>query len=386
MKPVTCGWLFDKYIIACRYGNNKGSVISRGVFDTLRKLSSENAELPEKLTIFLGKLGISASPPQRLNEIVHILPRNKFAFGSASYEITERCNYRCSHCVLGNKKETRELSVSKKMQIIQAIRDAGCVFLKITGGEPLVASGFREVYSYADLLGMIIKVQTNGSLLSERKNQKMFEKRRPHKIVMSIYGGGESSYQKLTRTPGSFNRFLKSVDWLKKSGILVRANIIVTKHNEHEIDKMVEMAIGAGFEYFIYPKLTPTFKGNPAPMELAINNCSAMKEIDKYNQRSIPQEKNKKGGECLAGKAFFHVNKDGGASVCQAVRRSSVSLLREGITGLSRLTDIAREVMKKPSKCELCEYNKECSTCPPTLGLFQRAGRIPSHVCMKYGS
>jgi len=232
---------------------------------------------------------------------------------------------------------------------------------------------------------MLIKVQTNGSLLSERRNQEIFEKRRPHKIVISFYGGKEKSYQSLTRTPGSFKLFLKAVDWLKKSGIRVRANIIVTKYNALEIGRMVGMATDSGFEYFIYPRLTPTFQGDRMPMELAMNNCSVMEEIDKYNRQSIPQERNKERKECLAGRAFFHVDWNGSISICQSSRNNPVNLLREGMSGFMQLAEISRRNLKRLDKCVDCEYGKECSTCPLNLELFQKADRIPSYICKKYG-
>ena len=306
MKPTVCGRFYDKYIIAYRSGSDKGAIISKDVFDVLSKLSAENAIIPNQLMVFLKKLGVSTDPFQKINDVVHVIPLTELFFGSVSYEITEKCNYKCRHCIFGDKKETRDLPIIDKLRLIETIRRAGCMYLRITGGEPLLASGFKDVYSLAFLLGMIVKIQTNGSLLIENKNQTIFEKYPPHKIVISVYGGSKKSYQSLTRTDGSFDHFLEAVKWLKKSRILVRANIIVTQYNEHEIDKMVNMIKEAGFEYFIYPKLNPTFYGDSSPMSLMAHNCLIAEEINRYNQESTPEsDKNKGYAKCLAGKAFF---------------------------------------------------------------------------------
>lgn len=385
MRPIVCGRFYDKYIIAYRFGN-KGAVTSRSVFDILNKLSAGNANVPEQLITFLARIGLSGELPQKLNDLVQVVPQGEMHFGLASYEITKRCNYCCRHCVLGEKKAAGELPIAQKRALIETIRSAGCMYLQITGGEPILASGFKDVYRLACSLGMIVKIQTNGSLLSIRKNQKVFERFPPQRIVISIYGGTEESYQNLTRTPGSFSHFLKAIEWLEASRILVRANIIVTQYNEHEIDEMVEMANKAGFEYFIYPRLTPTFQGDPAPMDLTARSCSILEEIERYNQNSIPQRNRNVGYKgCWAGQAFFHVTQDGEAMPCQSSRRISVNLVKEGVNGLVKLSDKSRELLVRPGKCDICQYNEECSTCPPNLELFQEAGSIPSYICKKHG-
>jgi len=382
---MVCGKFYDKYIIVYRFGN-KGAMISESLFGVLTKLSVENADVPEQLAIFLGRIGFSGNLPQKVNDLLQIMPQGELNFGSASYEITERCNYRCKHCVLGERKVTKELSVTEKKSLIKTIRVAGCIYLQITGGEPLLASGFEDAYYFAYSLGMLVKIQTNGSLLSVRKNQKILENWPPYKIVVSIYGGTKESYQNLTRTPNSFSLFLEAMEWLKKSGISVRANIIVTRYNEHEVGRMVNMAEEAGFEYFAYTKLTPTFEGNPAPMNLMARDCATLEEIDAYNPKSIPRTtKDSRYGGCLAGKAFFHVTHKGEVMICQSARDKRSDLLKEGISGLARLSKLSEKLLTRPSKCNTCEYKEECPTCPPNLEFFRKADNVPSYICKKLG-
>lgn len=83
--------------------------------------------------------------------------------------------------------------------------------------------------------------------------------------------------------------------------------------------------------------------------------------------------------------SFFHVTKDGKATICQSVKKNSVDLLEEGVAGLSRLIDISREILRRPKNCNTCEYSETCPTCPPNLEIFREAGRVPSYVCRKFG-
>lgn len=140
MKSIICGKLSDKYFITNRLNSNKGAVISESVFNFLKTLSLENANLPEQLVAFLGRLGFSVDISQKINDIIIFLsPNEAQTHEIVSYEITEKCNFKCEHCVFGDKRKERELSTKERIKIIKNISEAGCVYLKITGGEPLLA-------------------------------------------------------------------------------------------------------------------------------------------------------------------------------------------------------------------------------------------------------
>jgi MoaA/NifB/PqqE/SkfB family radical SAM enzyme len=49
------------------------------------------------------------------------------------------------------------------------MRDAGVLWLQLTGGEPLIDPLFREVYSLAYKLGMMLTISSNGSRLHHAK-------------------------------------------------------------------------------------------------------------------------------------------------------------------------------------------------------------------------
>ena len=62
---------------------------------------------------------------------------------TGSIEITYRCNLSCSHCYVGRRSSwqgggTRELNTDEWRCLIDEMVAAGCLFLLITGGEPLL--------------------------------------------------------------------------------------------------------------------------------------------------------------------------------------------------------------------------------------------------------
>ena len=90
---------------------------------------------------------------------------------SGSIELTFRCNLRCVHCYCNlpmNDPEAieMELGVDELYQILDQIAEAGCLWLLITGGEPLLRNDFLDIYIYAKKKGFITTLFTNGTLLS----------------------------------------------------------------------------------------------------------------------------------------------------------------------------------------------------------------------------
>ena len=65
-------------------------------------------------------------------------------------ELTDRCNLSCLHCYINQPagdQVTRqnEMSTDEVKAIIDKITDAGCLYLLLTGGEPLLRPDFTEI-------------------------------------------------------------------------------------------------------------------------------------------------------------------------------------------------------------------------------------------------
>lgn len=90
---------------------------------------------------------------------------------SGTFELTSRCNFDCKMCYIHGKNcaelQKEELSAAEWIELGKKARDAGTVFLLITGGEPLIRSDFREIYTELKKLGLVISLNTNASLLQE---------------------------------------------------------------------------------------------------------------------------------------------------------------------------------------------------------------------------
>ena len=92
---------------------------------------------------------------------------------SGAFELTPRCNFRCKMCYVRLDPEQmapigRERTAAQWLQLGRQAREAGLVFLLLTGGEPFLRPDFEEIYTGLTELGLSISINTNGSLLDGR--------------------------------------------------------------------------------------------------------------------------------------------------------------------------------------------------------------------------
>ena len=64
-------------------------------------------------------------------------------------------------------KKGRLRTKGEWIKLAHQMKDAGTLFLLLTGGEPLLFPGFKEVYIELQKMGMILTINTNGTLIDE---------------------------------------------------------------------------------------------------------------------------------------------------------------------------------------------------------------------------
>ena len=89
---------------------------------------------------------------------------------SGSFELTARCNFNCPMCYVHLTQEQvdacgRELTASQWLEIAREARDRGMLYVLLTGGEPLMRKDFFEIYRGMKELGLVVSVNSNGSMI-----------------------------------------------------------------------------------------------------------------------------------------------------------------------------------------------------------------------------
>ena len=124
---------------------------------------------------------------RQVGQSVLVRSVSPYGFGRASYELNLGCNYDCEHCYLG-LKTFEGLSWPDRERLLRVMRDAGVLWLQLTGGEPLIDKLFGDVYALAFEFGMMLSISSNGSRLHNPAILDLLASRRPYRVTLSVYG------------------------------------------------------------------------------------------------------------------------------------------------------------------------------------------------------
>ena len=154
---------------------------------------------------------------------------------NGSLELLPLCNMNCDMCYIRLSRTEMEQTGRMHMadewiRLGEEMAQSGVLFLLLTGGEPLMFPDFRRLYLELRRRGMILTVNTNGTLLDEEWAEFIGENK-PRRINITLYGADDEAYRKLCHYPGGFEKALNAIRLLRERGVDVKINGSVTKEN-----------------------------------------------------------------------------------------------------------------------------------------------------------
>ncbi len=300
---------------------------------------------------------------------------------AATLELTRRCNLRCAHCYLGDQAEQHRLrdhemdSESVKSALTEWAA-AGCLYLTITGGDPMLRPDFAGIYRHARERGMVVTVFGNGTLVTD-EIVTLFRELPPRKMEISLYGATAETHDAVTEIPGSHARAWEGIRRLHAAGIRVVLKTLLLKTNLHEYEAMEVQALnlGVGFRHdaAIFPCLT---NGSPAPLAFRISPEEAVRrDMATPGRRRMWREKIEKTAAhpedgrlytCSAGQTSFHADPFGVLSPCLMAshydyRSEDLSFRELWRTGLD---EIRRRQRTRPGGSFSGQWRGACTHCP----------------------
>ena len=307
---------------------------------------------------------------------------------SGMLELTSRCNLRCAHCYLGDqqqqhKKRSMEMTTEQVMGVIDEMVAAGCMFLTITGGDPMMRKDFPEIYTHAKKSGLLTSVFCDGILVT-KKIIELFKRWPPNEVEISLYGATRATYEKITRVPGSYEKCLRGIRSLLDNGIITKLKTVHMSLNSHEMEAMERMAkeefgVPFRFDAAIFPCLpsNSTRAESMEPLDLRVTPERAIEVemrdpartkqwVDYYEKR-----KDSPAGEklytCGAAVTGFYVDPFGDLSPCLMTTNYKYSLQKASFHDLwhKDLPNIREQKARAESNygCNTCGMRNTCTGC-----------------------
>jgi radical SAM protein with 4Fe4S-binding SPASM domain len=299
---------------------------------------------------------------------------------TGSLELTFRCNLRCVHCYVAHGHlgvpGQAELALPQIQGILDQIVDEGCLWLLLTGGEPLVRPDFIDIYTYAKRKGLILTLFTNGTLLTPQIADYLAEWR-PFRIEITLYGRTQETYEWVTGIPGSHARCLRGIDLLLERGLPLRLKTMLMTVNRHELWDMKAYAEELGLDFRFDPMVNAGLDGSSHPLELRLTpneivdyDLADPQRMENWQQflesHLAPPSDPERLYNCGAGLRTFHIDPQGRLSACLMARRLSYDLMEGSFRNgwHDFLPTVREQARSRPSPCAHCSLISLCGQCP----------------------
>jgi MoaA/NifB/PqqE/SkfB family radical SAM enzyme len=298
-----------------------------------------------------------------------------------SIELTAHCNLRCVHCYINDfcsedQPVAVELNRVEWERIIDQLVDEGCLWLLLTGGEPLLRHDFLNLYKYAKRKGLLIVLFSNGTLLNRSVVDHLSEWP-PLLIEITLYGSTQGTYETVTGVRGSYRRCMEGIELLLDRKLPLKLKSMVLTLNQHDIEGLRAYARSIGVDFRFDTAINPRLNGNlePTQFRLTPEGAAFMEFCDEKRNKSLHEMEEKSWGPphrpealyyCGAGQNNFHIDSCGNLSICMMCRQPSWDLRRETFRrGWHDFVSLEMSKLRRTSTpCQKCELHCFCEQCP----------------------
>lgn len=322
-------------------------------------------------------------------------------------ELTPLCNMNCDMCYVRlSKMEMESLgrlrTLDEWLMLAKEMKDAGVLFVLLTGGEPLLYPHFKELYLELLSMGMVITVNTNGTLIDDEWID-FFSQHKPRRINITLYGT-EKEYQNLCHYQDGYQKAVHALRRLKEEGIAVKMNCSLTKANVESVDDVFDVAEELDIPLFVDTYMCPAqrererpfdFQSRLNPQEAAKMRIHVLrremgdeifKESAKYNlalAANTPDgEAIKQGMKCKAGKCSFTINWQGEMRPCVIMDAPRINVFEVGLREAWKMIVEKCQHIFMSEKCSICRLRNVCNVCA-SYSLLEEGSyeKAPQYLC-----
>lgn len=312
---------------------------------------------------------------------------------SAGFELTARCTLRCKMCYIVSDNYTpckeKELTAQQWIDIAREGVKLGLLYVQLTGGEAMMRSDFREIYTALHKMGLKITLNTNATLIDDDAIE-FFKKYPPIKFSVSLYGASDKTYEELCGLKNGYTLVTERIEKLKKAELNVKINLTLTKYNVHDAQAICEFARDRGIplnpmSYTFPPESSSDITtddtrlnaSDAAKVYLLCDSVTLPKEkfydkVSALSQRALPWEsvgiKSRKKSnklQCQAASSSYWITWQGEMLPCVTLSSIKEYPLEIGLKeAWERIVKRTDEAVRFPDECVECSMRDICFACP----------------------
>ena len=307
-----------------------------------------------------------------------------------AWNLTKRCNLRCSHCYISAgpfETAESELSTAECRRVIDELVAVNpSPMLILSGGEPLVRDDLAEIASYASGRGATVVVGTNGTTLTEPRVA-MLAGAGVAGVAVSVDSLDAGTHDHFRGGAHALERTKEALGRLREHRIDFVVQTTATPQNAAEIPKLLEWAAVEGAVCFNLYFLVPTGRGvdlmdlEPQRIETLLAELAAaesryrgtmmvrakcaphfMRHVHEADADSPVLSYRTR---CPCGIDYCRITPDGKLTPCPYMPTEAGDLRRQSFGEIWSGSKVFAELRQRElgGRCGRCEYRMVCGGC-----------------------
>lgn len=357
-------------------------------------------------------INIPVEPP--VTEYLHAKAARLGIPLSGTFELTPCCNMDCKMCYVRLSKQQQQdiapLRTTREwLELGRKARDAGLLYLLLTGGEPFLRPDFQDIFQGLHRLGILLSINTNATLIDE-KTIEWLKETPPSRVNITLYGTSDETYARLCGNPKGYTQVVKAIHLLKEAGISIRINCSLTPHNADDLWGIFDFAKREGLLIQATSYMFPPMRRDAdmvgkndrfTPEETAYYSAwiNALQNgedwfVERVERNELPplptdiddcpdQGGQGEGIRCRAGKCSFWVTWNGGFLPCGMLpAEDAVNVFDVGFDSAWYRTKNAAAAIRLPAGCAGCAARDSCKSCAAMV--YTETGNyatVPQYRC-----
>ncbi|MCK4739479.1 MAG: heme b synthase [Deltaproteobacteria bacterium] len=315
-----------------------------------------------------------------------------------AWEMTRTCNLNCIHCRAASRfgKYPNELTTEEAFKFLDDVATFAKPIIIMTGGEPMLRDDVWKIAQHGTDLGLRMVMAPCGFLVTEETVQQMIDVG-IQRVSFSIDGATKETHDAFRRVDGAFESVMTAIESCNKIGMEFQVNTTISKHNLHELPKILELVIKLGAKAHHPFLLVPTGRGetmkdmeiSPEEYEKTLTWFYEMRDevpiqfkptCAPHYYRIFRQKEREKGitvtpethgfdamsKGCMGGQSFAFVSHVGKVQICGFLEEECGDIRQEPFSKIWNESKVFKQMRAWDDyngRCGYCEYRSVCGGC-----------------------
>jgi radical SAM protein with 4Fe4S-binding SPASM domain len=295
---------------------------------------------------------------------------------TATIEVTNRCNARCSYCFLEDRISSVELSTEQIHTVIDKLSESTITMLTITGGEPFLRRDIIEILEHCcNANFFVITVYSNGTVLQDKHLATIIKYKDVIKpFRMTAFSHDEKIHDAYMGIPGALKKIITTGKMLMQEGVQVGFALPLMDFNYRDFDTSMEYFSDLGFSIGVnFAKLITDNNDSP-DMRYMLSEEFYTKVFAQYSDERIRiiydtrLTDNQSNKLCQGLRSEVMIDVHGNMHPCVATRLFTIGSIFEArpVHEICRQSEQLQKlcsITKDDLECKSCAYSTICGPC-----------------------